>query len=121
MFATDSEVALIDWQLMSRLHPGWDIAYFLGTSLPVEQRRQWQDDLLARYLDGLKAGGVRDYDARRLLADLRLGSMAMTVIPILGGASFDISNERSTALFGAILNRSLTSVLDHDCVALLPV
>lgn len=120
VFETDSEVALIDWQLMSRLHPGWDIAYFLGTSLPVEQRRQWQDDLLSRYLGGLKTGGVHDYDARRLLADLRLGSMAMTVIPILGGASFDISNERSTALFGAILNRSLTSVLDNDCVALLP-
>jgi hypothetical protein len=122
VFAAESgsDLALIDWQLMSRLHPGWDIAYFLGTSLPVDVRREWQGDLMARYLAGLRRGGVYDYDARRLDRDLRLGCMAMTVIPILGGASFDTSNKRSTALFGAILNRSFSSVLDNDCVALLP-
>ena len=44
----------------------------------------------------------------------------MTVIPVIGGAQFDVSNERSLALFGAILSRSLASILENDCLALLP-
>jgi hypothetical protein len=115
-----AELSLIDWQLMARLRPGWDISYFLGTSLPEELRREWQPALRARYLRGLAAGGVRDYGEAQFDIDFRLGTMGMTVIPVLGGAAFDISNERSTALFGAILARSLASVVDNDCLALLP-
>jgi hypothetical protein len=117
---SSSSLRIIDWQLMTRFHPGWDIAYFLGTSLPEDLRRACQDDLLARYLGGLAAGGVQNYDASQLDADFRLATMAMTVIPVLGGAAFDISNPRSTALFGAILSRSLASVADNNCLALLP-
>ena len=122
VFASKSsrELSLIDWQLMARLRPGYDIAYFLGTSIPEEMRRGHQTALRARYLAGLKAGGVRDYDEARFDVDFRLGTMAMTVIPILGGASFDTSNERSVALFGAILARSMASVLDNRCLDLLP-
>jgi thiamine kinase-like enzyme len=114
------ELALIDWQLMARLRPGWDIAYFLGTSVSETQRGRWQPALCARYLDGLRAGGVRDYDASALDHDFRLSAMAITAIPVIGGASFDVSNERSLALYGAIMRRSLTSVLENDCLALLP-
>jgi hypothetical protein len=83
-------------------------------------RREQQAALRARYLAGLKAGGVKDYGGERFDVDFRLGTMAMTVIPILGGASFDVSNARSVALFGAILSRSMASVLENDCLSLLP-
>lgn len=46
--------------------------------------------------------------------------MAMTVIPVIGGATFDLSNARSHELFGEIMRRSLTSVLANDCLDLLP-
>jgi thiamine kinase-like enzyme len=115
-----AELALIDWQLMARLRPGWDFAYFLGTSVSETRRSRWQPALSARYLDGLRANGVRNYDAARFDYDFRLSTMAITVIPVIGGASFDVSNERSLALFGAIMLRSLTSVLENDCLALLP-
>lgn len=118
--ASANELALIDWQLMARLRPGWDIAYFLGTSITEIQRRQWQRDLCGRYLNGLRAGGVGDYDASAFDYDFRLSAMAITIIPVIGGASFDVSNERSLALFGAILSRSLASVLENDSLALLP-
>ena len=114
------ELSLIDWQLMARLRPGYDIAYFLGTSIPEEMRREHQATLRARYLAGLKAGGVQGYDEARFDTDFRLGTMAMMVIPILGGASFDTSNERSVALFGAILSRATSSILDNRCLDLLP-
>ena len=47
-----------DWQVL-RKGPGLrDVAYFMVTSLPVETRRQYEQDLLRAYLDGLGAGGV---------------------------------------------------------------
>ncbi len=114
------KIAIIDWQLVARLRPGWDFAYFMGTSVPEEVRRHWQPGLTRRYLDGLRAGGVGDYDAAQFSTDLRLNTMAMTLIPVIGGASFDGDNPRSVALFGAILQRSLGSVLDNKCLDLLP-
>lgn len=115
-----SEFALIDWQLVSRLHPGWDIAYFLGTSVTEADRRRWQSALIERYLEGLRAGGVRGYGAADLATDFRLGTMAITIIAVIGGASFDVSNARSKALFGAILRRGMASVLENDSLSLLP-
>lgn len=121
-FADESAatLALIDWQLMARLRPGWDLAYFLGTSVPDAKRSAWQAPLCARYLDGLRAAGVRNYDEPSLDYDFRLATMAMTVIPVIGGATFDVANERSKQLFGTMLKRAMTSVLDNDCLALLP-
>jgi len=63
---------------------------------------------------------VRDYKAPAFDIDLRLATMAITMIPVIGGASFDPGNERNLALFGAIMGRSLASVLDNNCLALLP-
>lgn len=115
-----SELALIDWQLTARLRPGWDVAYFLGTSIPEAKRGVWQAGLCARYLTGLRAGGVSGYDESAFDYDFRLSTMGMTIIPVIGGATFDASNERSKDLFGTILKRSLASVLENDCLALLP-
>lgn len=46
--------------------------------------------------------------------------MGMTNIRIIGGASFDTTSVGSTELFGTLLRRSLASVLENDCLALLP-
>ena len=115
-----SKLALIDWQLVARLRPGWDIAYFTGTSLPEETRGKWQKKLRDRYRARLKAGGVKNYSSKAADYDFRLASMAMTMIPVIGGASFDGSNERNATLFGTILRRSLASVIANDCLAILP-
>ncbi len=114
------ELALIDWQLVARLRPGWDVGYFLATSLTEVDRRRWQGALIERYLEGLREGGVRDYGAAAFATDFRLGTMAMTIIPVIGGAAFDIENERSRNLFGTMLHRAMASVVENECQALLP-
>lgn len=114
------ELVVIDWQLVARLRPGWDVAYFLASSLTEVDRRRWQGALFERYLEGLRAGGVRDYGAAAFETDFRLGAMAITIISVIGGASFDMSNERSKTLFGTGLRRAMNSVVENDCLALLP-
>jgi len=54
----NGEMGLSDWQCAHRGHWGRDIAYAISTALTVEERRQWERDLLRFYLDRLqKAGG----------------------------------------------------------------
>lgn len=114
------KLAMIDWQLVARVRPGWDFAYFVGCSIPEDLRRQLMPGLTNRYLGGLRDGGVKDYDAASFDYDLRLNSMAVTLIPVIGGASFDASNPRSTALFGSVLQRTLGAVLDNKALELIP-
>lgn len=53
----DGSLHLYDWQGIGR--GGWalDVAYALSAALTTEDRRAWEHDLLARYLDRLAAAG----------------------------------------------------------------
>ena len=59
----DGRMGLYDWQCIVR--GGWarDVAYALATHLTVEQRRDWEHDLVARYRERLAAGGFELPDA----------------------------------------------------------
>src|SRR4051812_9519554 len=60
--AGEDTVTLLDWQLSVRGAGVWDIANFLAASVTTEHRRDWEDELVHRYHDGLVAAGVNDYD-----------------------------------------------------------
>ena len=62
--AASGEMGLSDWQCASVSHWGRDFAYTISTALTVEDRRAWERELLALYLDHLaKAGGPAiDFD-----------------------------------------------------------
>lgn len=54
------KMGLCDWQCVSRGHWSRDLAYALGTTLTIENRRAWERDLLAYYLDVMgRVSGVR--------------------------------------------------------------
>ncbi len=57
-------MGLCDWQCASRGHWARDLSYAISTALRPEDRRQWERELVARYLDGLAShGGERiDFD-----------------------------------------------------------
>ena len=55
----DDRMGLYDWQLAVRGGPARDLAYALTTHLPVETRREWEQDLLERYLGKLDEAGVK--------------------------------------------------------------
>ena len=114
------DFCVIDWQLIIRSRPGWDLAYLLGTNLPVDFRRQHTKQLENQYFEALAAGGVDAYARSDFDLDLARNMMAMTMTPVIGGANSDMSNPRNVDLFAAIGARSLTAVLDGHCLDLLP-
>lgn len=53
----DGSLHLYDWQGIAKGNWALDVAYALSAGLDVEDRRAWERDLLARYLDALAAAG----------------------------------------------------------------
>jgi len=57
--AADGRTGFLDWQLARLGHWSHDVGYFLVSALGVEERRRYERDLLAFYLDALGHAGVR--------------------------------------------------------------
>lgn len=65
----DGRMGLADWQCASRGHWSRDLAYCLSVGLTIEDRRAWERDLIALYLDRLATyGGPCPLMAEALLA-----------------------------------------------------
>lgn len=56
--ATDGAMGLSDWQNCCIGHWGRDLAYAMTTALAPDDRRAWERDLVALYIDRLAAQGV---------------------------------------------------------------
>jgi Ecdysteroid kinase-like family len=65
------EFAIVDWQNCAVSRGIWDVTRFCVLSLPIEERRAAQHDILALYVATLAERGVNDYSFRHCLADYR--------------------------------------------------
>jgi hypothetical protein len=54
----ENAMGLNDWQTVSVGHWSRDLAYAISTALTIEQRRQWEKELITVYLDALAEGGA---------------------------------------------------------------
>lgn len=111
--------AVVDWQPFSRSRGPYDLGYFLSQSIPVEQRRRMESDMLALYLDTLVANGVTDYSADDLLGDYRR-AIAYTLLYPMGTVTIDLATEAGRAYADAITERASAAATDHDVAAVIP-
>ena len=112
----EPDVAVIDWQLMMWMKPAWDFTYLCFTNIRTEDRHAWFDDLATLYLEELALHGVEGYSRRQLDEDVRLCLPGITVAPVIGGASFDETNDRSRALFEAVAKRVFSGIDEMECM-----
>ncbi|MGO8961739.1 MAG: phosphotransferase family protein [Streptosporangiaceae bacterium] len=109
--------AVLDWQTCSFGHATGDLAYFLGSSLPVGARRQHEESLVRRYHSALTRRGVRltwheCWDGYRRHA---FNGIVMDVI----AAMVVQQTERGDQMFAAMANRHARHALDLTSLALL--
>ena len=113
---TDQYCVLVDWQTIAETSPLTDIAYFLGGSVTVEDRRAWERDLVAEFCEELARAGVR-IEQEEAWRQYRLQSLHGLLIIILG-ASFSSSDARSDEMFRLLIERQLQQAGDLDAIAL---
>lgn len=107
---SDTAATTVDWQTVSESSPVADAAYFLGGGLAVEDRRQWERDLLARYHQNLVTAGI-EITFEACWEQYRLYAMHGLMIIVLG-ASFSSADERSDKMFLALIQRHLQHCVD---------
>lgn len=113
LFFDEGEVAVIDWQAISKGGGAADVGYFLSQNLGVEDRRAHEVELLGIYHDALVAGGVEGYDLDTLGRDYRVGIECGWVIPVLAVGSLDFTSERAVALWTEVIERTQHALIDH--------
>lgn len=101
---------LIDWQLTGLRNPMWDVAYFLASSLTIEDRRRHERALLTRYVETL-GDAIPGFDEEQAIADGRLYMIASLTINILSTAVLP-RDSAVDALILTLLERALAAADD---------
>lgn len=115
----DASIVVIDWQSIGRGPGAYDLAYVLGGSLPVDDRRENEERIARQYHDRIVDHGVTDYTFDDLWTDYRLSHLVNTSVPVLTGGTMDLANERGRQLIGTLGERHFTAVLDLRSVDLI--
>lgn len=112
-------VKVLDWQgilISAGVH---DIAFLLSQNLDVDVRREHERDLIAYYHEGVLARGIRDYPLDQLRDDYRLAVLFEWVYAVVIGGSLPMVDDRSAALFAAMVQRSGAAIADLGALDLL--
>jgi phosphotransferase family enzyme len=119
LFFSDHDVAALDWQITGTGRGPYDVAYFLSQSLVPELRKEVEHDLVRAYHDTLVGSGVTGYSFEACWEDYRLATLFVSVYPLNAGA-VDLVNDRAVELFSAMLDRSVSAILELDALELMP-
>ena len=112
-------IKLIDWQAIRLGRGVYDLAYFLSTSVPVEIRRQRQDELISTYLEALSMNGVSGYTQMDCVEDF--GWALLDIVTFVGviGSTLDFRSARGLELSGTIMSRLWEALEDSSALDLL--
>jgi hypothetical protein len=116
MYPTDpssNRTVVVDFQTVRLGPPGLDAAYFLGASLPTDQRRAVERDLIAEYHQRLVNSGVADFDFDAAWAAYREGAMYGVFLFVGMGAQVEDS-ERAVAVITDQIRRYADMAIDLE-------
>ena len=115
--AHGDDVVAVDWQTASIALPARDLAYFLGTALPPDQRRRVEETMVSIYFDTITSLGVRDYSAAQCYDDYRFGHLQGPMIALIGRMmSFASGSAEADDMFISMVVRSCAAIRDLDSI-----
>jgi hypothetical protein len=97
-------VTVVDWQTVGLGCGTLDVAYFIGAGLLPDVRRKHERDLLKRFHEALRAGGVRDYSENQLWHDYRWYAYAGYVMAVVA-TTLVVQTERGDEMFLTMARR----------------
>lgn len=110
-------MGLTDWQALSRGHWSRDLAYVLGTAVPSDKRRLWENEMVELYVSELEKEGGPKVDPKEAWLELRRQSFGalwywtMTLTP--STSMPDMQSEETTLDF---IGRIAALIDDHDAL-----
>ncbi|MEC8974747.1 MAG: oxidoreductase family protein [Actinomycetota bacterium] len=102
LYRPDGSLVVIDYQILSKGRPGWDVGYFITTALTPEHKDE-ETVMLEHYHQVLCTAGVSDYPFSTLLEDIRLTKLLLAHRLVGGRDSFDTELQGSDQTFVDVL------------------
>ena len=112
-------VACCDFQAPVRGKGIQDVAYFLSGSIDTGLRRRHEQALIQRWLGRLGEAGIQDYSFDDAFLDYRKGILMVWTYAVIVGGGMAAENERGGTWVSAMVDRSVASMNDLDCLSLL--
>ena len=119
-FGPGEDLTLVDWQISGLAGGLYDVAFFLGSSVSTEVRREIEREALKEYHDIVCGMGVNDFtfeECWRLYREYALGRLVVAVF-LCGGV--DLPHDRSHRLAEVSLRRTLAAIEDLNAAEFLP-
>ncbi|TGD88402.1 DUF1679 domain-containing protein [Mycolicibacterium sp. CH28] len=113
-------VCLIDWQTATVAPPGLDVAVFLATCVDVETRRAGQDELLARWVDHLRAAGVIGFSAADAYQSFRVASLYPLFMCLATATTLE-QTERGDRMWAQLIRGAVELVIDTKADQLIEI
>jgi hypothetical protein len=114
---TDGRIGLGDWGVTHRGHWSRDLAYTLTTALSIADRRAWEGDLIAYYLDRLVSEGgprVTMDDAMRVYRLSLPSAFAFWTLTLKPDPAFPDMQPAATAM--VFIERIGQAMADHEAI-----
>ncbi|MEU1982322.1 phosphotransferase [Nocardia sp. NPDC019395] len=113
----DGSMGFTDWQLVMRGSWAFDVAYTITSGLEVEDRRSWEPDLIASYIDALRAAGgpALTFDSA-WLAYRQQSLYPYFAWMITIGRSALMPEFQPADICRAIVHRTATAIMDLDAL-----
>jgi hypothetical protein len=115
----DAPALILDWQAAGKGRGVYDIAYFLISSVPPEQRRQTERTLLREYHTQLRQYGITDYRFEQCWFDYRLAVVGKLFVTVIATVLIDNTSPFKRAWRQTDLQRLLAFCEDHPVEELL--
>ena len=109
-------MGLLDWQCLARGHWSRDLAYALSATLTIEDRRVWERDLIALYLDlfAVHSGITIDFDEAWLRYRQQMFGALTFWTPTYAPPMFAPRNMQPAATAVEMIRRFAQAIVDLD-------
>ena len=98
LFRPNGEIVVIDYQLLSKGRPGWDVAYFITTALSADYKSE-EETMLKHYHETLLRAGITNYSFEELVDDVELTKLLLAHRLVGSRDAFDTELQNSDETF----------------------
>ena len=102
LYRPDGSLVVIDYQILSKGRPGWDVGYFITTALTPDHKDE-ETLMLEHYHKELCGFGVSDYSFSALLEDIRLTKLLLAHRLVSGREAFETDLQGTDETFIEVL------------------